>query len=158
LLQTVRFDVMWLTTLYFLSLLFGALALVPPMAHLLELPRKMHLTRDEYVLVQRIYRGWAMLGLVIVVALLSTAMLAVAVRHDRVALAFALASCLCTAATQAVFWTFTYPVNRATTNWSVAPGNWLALRRRWEYSHAASAVLALLALVGVILSALVQVR
>jgi hypothetical protein len=36
---------MWLTTLYFLSLLFAALALVPAMAHLLELPRKFGLAR-----------------------------------------------------------------------------------------------------------------
>jgi hypothetical protein len=149
---------MWLTTLYFLSLLFAALALVPAMAHLLELPRKLHLARDEYLLVQRLYYGWAMLGLVIVVALLSTLALAVAVRRDRTAFALALTGCLCTAATQLVFWTFTYPVNRATVNWTVAPANWSTLRRRWEYSHAASAVLALLALVAVILPALARVR
>lgn len=149
---------MWITTLYFLSLLFAALALVPPMAHLLELPRKICLPRDEYLMVQRLYRGWAMLGPVIVVALLSTGSLAVAVRHDGVALAFALTGCLCTGATQVVFWTYTYPVNRATANWTVATENWSTMRRRWEYSHAASALLALLALVGVILSAVVRLR
>jgi hypothetical protein len=44
-----------------------------------------------------------------------------------------------------VFWAFTFPANRATRNWTQAPRHWEALRRKWEYSHAASAVLNLVA-------------
>jgi hypothetical protein len=55
-----------------------------------------------------------------------------------------------------VFWTFTYPANQATDNWTMLPENWLQLRSQWEYSHAASTVLNLIALVTLILSALVQ--
>jgi hypothetical protein len=33
------------------------------LAHLLELPAKMRLPRDEYAIVQQIYRGWAFLGI-----------------------------------------------------------------------------------------------
>jgi hypothetical protein len=36
--------------------------------------------------------------------------------------------------------------------------NWLELRRQWEYSHAASAALNLLALISLILSVLVDVE
>jgi hypothetical protein len=43
----------------FLSLLFAALALAPAMAHLLELPNKINLSREDYLKVQQIYRGWA---------------------------------------------------------------------------------------------------
>jgi hypothetical protein len=42
----------------------------------------------------------------------------------------------------AVFFTWTYPGNVATKNWTVAPANWEYLRTRWEYSHAANAGLA----------------
>jgi hypothetical protein len=54
-----------------------------------------------------------------------------------------------------VFWTFTYPANQETGNWTTLPANWLELRRQWEYSHAASAALNLFALISLILSVLV---
>ena len=53
---------MWLKAIYFFSLLFAALALCPAMAHLLELPNKMNLSREDYLTVQQIYRGWALQG------------------------------------------------------------------------------------------------
>jgi hypothetical protein len=61
---------------------------------------------------------------------------------------------LCLVVTQVIFWLFTFPVNQATVNWTVAPDNWLELRRQWEYSHAAAGLFNLLALVLVILSVL----
>jgi len=45
-------------------------------------------------------------------------------------------------------------VNQATQNWTVLPSNWAELRARWEYSHAASALLNLAALGAVILAVL----
>jgi hypothetical protein len=71
-------------------------------------------------------------------------------RHDRSPfIAF-----LCIAGTQVVFWTYTYPANQATNNWTMLPENWVELRRQWEYSHATSAALNLVALVTLILSIL----
>jgi hypothetical protein len=46
----------------FFSLLFVALVLAPALAHLLELPNKIGLSREEYLVVQQIYNGgscWA---------------------------------------------------------------------------------------------------
>jgi len=63
---------------------------------------------------------------------------------------------VCIAATQFVFWTF--PINQQTSNWAVLSENWMELRRQWEYSHAASAALNLVALVALICSALVRER
>jgi hypothetical protein len=60
---------MGLTTARFFSLLFVALALAPALAHLLELPNKIGLSHDAYLTVQQIYRGWALLGLVVAGAL-----------------------------------------------------------------------------------------
>jgi Domain of unknown function (DUF1772) len=143
-------------SLYFLSLLFSGLALVPAMAHLLELPHKIRLSPEDYLTVQQIYRGWALLGAVVIVALLSTAALTVTIRRERAAFVFALLGCLCIALTQVVFWAYTFPVNRATRDWTVLPDDWAGLRRRWEYSHAASAVLNLIALASLILSVLMR--
>jgi hypothetical protein len=41
-----------------------------------ELPNKINLTRDNYLTVQQIYRGWALLGFVVAGALPSTLILA----------------------------------------------------------------------------------
>ena len=107
----------WLKTIYFLSLLFAALALAPAMAHLLELPNKINLSREDYLKVQQIYRGWALLGFVVVGAFLPTLALTITVRHERKAFILALIAFLCIAGTQVVFWTYTYPANQATNNW-----------------------------------------
>src|SRR5688572_22425432 len=58
----------------FISLLLTALALAPALPHLLELPHKIHLSREEYLTIQQIYRGWSLLGIVVVGALLSAAL------------------------------------------------------------------------------------
>lgn len=154
--QVERGKHVWQRTIYFLSLVFASLALVPSMAHLLELPNKMHFSRDEYQVAQQIYRGWALLGIVVVGALLSTLALTIAVRHERKAFVFALIAFLCIVGTQIIFWTYTFPTNQITNNWTTLPENWLALRRQWEYSHAASALLNLLAVLSLSASVLVR--
>jgi hypothetical protein len=148
---------MWLKSISFLSLLFAALALAPAMAHLLELPNKINLSREDYLTVQQIYRGWALLGFVVVGALLSTLAFTITVRKERKAFLFAFIAFLCIAGTQVVFWIYTYPANQATHNWTMLPENWVELRRQWEYSHATSAVLNLVALVTLVLSVLATV-
>jgi len=147
---------MWIKIFYFLSVLSAALALAPAMAHLLELPNKIDLSREDYLTVQQIYRGWALLGSVVAGALCSTLILTIMIRHDRTAFVFALVAFLCIVGTQIVFWTYTQPANAATENWTMLPENWPELRRNWEYSHAVSAVLNLIAMISVIISALVR--
>ena len=44
------------------SLTFAALTLVPAGAHFFELPSKMGLPPEQYMIVQNIYRGWALFG------------------------------------------------------------------------------------------------
>ena len=138
----------------FLSLLFVALALAPAMAHLLELPNKIGLSHDDYLTVQHIYNGWALLGFVVYGAVFSTLALTLLTRRRRGEFGYALTAFLCLVGTQVVFWSFTFPANRATANWTALPDNWIALRTQWEYSHAASAILNLVALLAVILAVL----
>ena len=49
-----------------IAIIFTAVAMAAAFAHLLELPNKIHMTRDDYLTVQYIYRGWALLGIVVV--------------------------------------------------------------------------------------------
>lgn len=60
--------------------------------------------------------------------------------------------------TQVVFWTFTFPVNQVTENWTVLPANWTDLRSQWEYSHATSAALNLIAFIALALAWVDQPR
>ena len=143
-----------MVTIYFFALMFAALALVPTGAHLAELVNKMRLDAADYRTVQQIYRGWSLFAAVIAAALGSTLTLAIRLRHRTSAFTPALIAFLCIAGTQVVFWTLTFPVNQTTVNWTVLPVNWVDLRLRWEYSHAASAVLNLAAMAALIISAL----
>lgn len=141
---------MALTLARFCSMLFAVLALAPGMAHLFALPNKIGMARNDYLTVQRIYRGWSLLGIVVIAALLSTLILTIMVRHRPTEFVLSLVAFLCIAGTQALFWTFTYPANRQTVNWTTLPENWARLRTQWEYSHAASAVLNLIAVIALI--------
>ena len=137
-------------SVWVVSLLLATLAMMPAAAHALELPNKIGLSGVEYLTVQRLYRGWSFTRLVVVAALVSMLILLFLLREFPTAFALAWVAFLCLAGTQLVFWTFTQPVNRVTANWTFLPGDWFELRRRWEYSHAASAVLNLVALVALI--------
>ncbi|HJZ77779.1 MAG TPA: hypothetical protein VKE51_38890, partial [Vicinamibacterales bacterium] len=133
-----------------------ALAMAAAFAHLLELQAKMKLRGSEYLTVQQIYRGWSLLGIVIYAALAATLALAVTVRSQRRALRLVIVAILCMVAAQMVFWAFTFPVNQETANWTVLPAHWQQLRIRWEFSHAAGAVLQFSALAALVASVLVR--
>lgn len=144
--------------LFLSSVLFVGLALGPGLAHLLALPNKIGLGRDDYFVAQGIYRGWNLLAVVVVGALVSTLGLSLALRRQvpRSGSAWALAAFLCLAGAQALFWIFTYPANVATANWTRQPADWEALRVQWEYSHAAGALLTLAALLNLAGAALAR--
>ena len=135
-----------------LAVVFTVLALVPAMAHVLELPNKLPMSRDEYLTVQRVYRGWSLAGFLVVAALVSTLLLAIV--SDAESRNLALMAFLAILLTQVIFWMFTFPVNQFTRNWTQAPEDWERLRDRWEISHAFSAVLNFIALVCVVLAVL----
>ncbi len=137
-----------------LALVLTAIALAPGAAHVLELPNKLPMHRDEYLTVQRVYRGWAYLGIVVVAALAATLWFALVA--DGPAEAPAVIAFCAVLATQIVFWVFTFPVNRRTRDWTRAPENWRKLRDRWELSHAASAVLNFIALVCIAVAILLS--
>jgi len=130
-----------------LSIVLTALALIPAAAHVIELPNKLPMPRDEYMTVQRVYRGWDFAGYVVAAALVVTLWLAIVSEGEaRVPAVMAFLAIL---GTQVVFWGVTFPVNRRTHDWTETPDDWERLRDRWEISHAASALLNFTALVCV---------
>ena len=131
-----------------------AVAMSAGWAHLLELPAKMKLSREDYLTVQKIYRGWALLGIVVVAALVSSAALAFLQRGSGAAFYFSFLGFVCITLSLVVFYAMTFPVNKKTRNWTVSPQEWEFLRRRWEYSHALNAFLYFLALASLALSSL----
>ena len=138
----------------FCAVVLTALALVPVGAHLAALPNKIGLPKEQYFVAQGVYRGWALFGLVLFGALAANLTLAVMLRRRRAPFWLALTAFVLVAGTLAVFFAWTYPANRATSDWTVAPDDWRELRVRWEYSHAVNAVLTFVALCSATLSAL----
>lgn len=138
--------------LLFASIILVAISMAATWAHLLEMPMKLTLSRSEYFTVQQIYRGWAWLGVPIFAALASTLALAVLTRPNWT-LACATA---CIVLALVVFFSFTFPANQATANWTVAPANWSMLRRQWEFAHAGEALLYFTALAFLVVAAVTR--
>ena len=145
-------------TLQLLAVLLTAIAMAGGWAHLLELPNKIGLDRDEYFAVQQIYRGWALLGIPLFGALITSAALTVLQRGKKAPFYFSLGATLSIALGLIVFFTFTFPANQATQNWTTMPQEWETLRRQWEYSHATGAVLYFVSLALLTLSVIVDRR
>jgi ABC-type cobalamin transport system permease subunit len=142
----------------FCSLLFTAFAMAAGFAHVFEMPNKITLKADEYLIVQQIYRGWSLLAIVVLGSLFSTLALTVMARRHPRLFRLAITAFLCIVGTQVIFWLFTYPVNQQTRNWTILPENWMQLRKQWEYSHAAGAALDLSAFIILLVMALSRPR
>src|SRR5262249_34013988 len=145
---------MLLKSVRLVTIVMVALCLVPAGAHFFELTNKMSLSPAEYMTVQKIYAGWAFFGIPIIAALLLTLLHTFMVRNDRPVFKLSLTAALCLAATQLIFWRFTYPINATTNFWTARPEAFEAARRQWEYSHAVNAVLTFVAFAAIALSML----
>jgi hypothetical protein len=164
--------------LYFLEILtvmLVALAAAAALAHAMELPGKMRLDKETYFAVQRIYYPGFTFGAGIGEAggIVATAVLLFFVPAGTVAfwlVPFALLSML---ATHAIYWVFIHPVNKywvegqamgtfgtgffaSGTKREGRTPNWTELRDRWEYAHAARAVLTSASLLALVVSLIVQ--
>ena len=143
---------MRLEPIYFTSLLFTALSLAPGLAHLFALPNKIGLDANDYLTVQQIYRGWALLGILLVLALASNLALAIMTRNGKPYFILNGTAFVCMVLNLIIFFSFTFPANLQTNNWTMLPDNWKQLRVQWEYSHAINACLSLIALIVLIIS------
>ncbi|HEX3915479.1 MAG TPA: hypothetical protein VHW71_18415 [Steroidobacteraceae bacterium] len=157
-------------TLKIATTLLVAVVMALSLAHALELPGKMRLTREQYLAVQTIYYPGFTIGgaseplsIVLLVVLL-------AVSPERsIPFWLTLAALAMLIVVQIIFWTMTQPVNRfwfeKTRGTTTADGDgavhrlfgsvragtaspdWKVLRERWELSHSFRAIAALIATV-----------
>lgn len=147
----------WLVTLLFASLTVGM-----AFCHLLEMPAKLHLAAPLWMtLQQHLYGAFGTIGAVIEVsALLLSGGLSFLLRRRNAAFRFALIGTTCFALALAAWAVLIQPVNVEVSGWTTAsiPPGWARLRDRWEYGHAARALLMLAGFTALMLSLLVETR
>jgi hypothetical protein len=133
----------------FLTLLLTALAIALPFAHLMEMPAKRTFAPDLYrVINQNLYWAFGVYGAAIEVgAVLACIVLAFLVRGRRPAFALTLGAAVIVATAHVLYWVLIAPVNVEIAAWAAGsvPPEWASLRDRWEFSHAARALLMLAA-------------
>jgi hypothetical protein len=156
-----------------LSLVFVVLAMVPALAHALELPGKLRLTKDAYFAVQPIYYpGFTIAGISEPLAIVSTIAFLVLTPRESVDFWLSLVALLGLIGMHAVYWLFTHPVNnfwlqgkklsdlgsgffslgKPGRQSDTRPVDWTILRDRWEYSHVARAGLAFLSFIALVIA------
>jgi hypothetical protein len=153
-----------LVTLQILALIIVSVAMIPAVAHALELPGKMRLAKADYLVVQRIYYpGFTFAGLGEPAGLLLILLLLLFSPGGAAAFWLTLVALFGLGSMQIIYWTFVHPINRVWLQGeslsSVGPGffafgksrdqngheapDWTTLRNRWEYWHAVRAALAM---------------
>lgn len=151
------------TVLRFVSLFATALLAGPLFCHLLEMPNKMALPAELWLPVQQtLYNMFGPVSAPVeLIAILSTALLALLMRGRGGAAAWLTAAAALLLAGHLVEWfAVVAPMNRLINGWTAAtlPGDWPAARDRWEWGHALGAAMVLPALALLILAALVRRR
>lgn len=148
-----------------ITLVLLALVVTTSLAHALELPGKMRLSKEAYLATQQIYYpGFTFAGAAEPLGLLALLALT-ATTGGQAAFRLTLAALAALAAAHAVYWLWTHPVNNfwlknfdlqgagkvffsfGAGRLNAESADWTALRDRWEYSHVARASLALLSFI-----------
>lgn len=136
-----------IAALRWVNLVFAVLAILPPAAHVLELPNKLALDGPLWLAIQqRLYRGWGpFLGAPAEIGALATTLaLLVLRRRSRPAGRLTLIAALAYIGMIAVFFLLNAPVNNAVGGWTAAtlPSDWPVYRLRWEMGHTVAALFA----------------
>jgi hypothetical protein len=159
-----------------LTVLLVVLAMAPALAHALELPGKMRLTKDAYFAVQTIYYpGFTIAGISEAVSMISTISLLVLTPLCSADFWLTLVALLGLIGMQAVYWLLTHPVNkfwlegeqlsglssgffsfasasRPDRQSETPPVDWTDWRDRWEYSHVVRAGLSAVSLIALVIA------
>lgn len=158
-----------LQVLQIVTTLVLSVAMTMSLAHALEFPGKMSLSKEDYFAVQKIYYpGFTYAGATEPVAIILLGTLLFFTPRGTSGFWLTTLALLGATVMHAVYWLVTHPVNRAwvtgvelskfgsgffTFGSEPQPDlSWTRLRDRWEYSHIARACLALVALAALITS------
>ena len=148
------------------TLLLIAVTLAFSLAHAGELPGKLRLHKDDYLAVQTIYYpGFTIGGVSEPISVLALIAFVASIGFENPAFGWALAALVSMALVNAIFWLVTQPVNKiwlqnqnlsgasqaffsaGTKRKASTPADWTTLRDKWEYSHVARAIFAMLGLI-----------
>jgi hypothetical protein len=141
-----------LRTVRFLAVMLPAVALLQSGASLLALPNNGDVPAGTYFVVVH-GLGWT--GVVLIGAVIATALLAVLVRKRPISFWLAFVGLATITTTLVIFLRWIDPTDGFAGTWTAARADWPSLRQQWEYGYAAMAVLALMtvcAVTGCILS------
>jgi hypothetical protein len=139
-----------------------ALSIGTALCHLLEMPAKITLDGALWLfLLQNLYPpAFGTAGAFFEVgAVITTVVLVLLVHRRRPAFGWTLPAALCMVAAHIIFWVWIAPVNAemAPLPPETLAVNWMELRDQWEYSHAARAILQIIALGALLFSILVEI-
>jgi hypothetical protein len=156
-----------------LAVLTVVMATVPALAHALELPGKMRLTKDQYYAVQRIYYpGFTFAGIAEPVGIIAIAALLFVMPGRTADFWLTLVALFGLIGMHGMYWIFTHPVNKfwvegqelnrvgagffsfgsKSKGREVRSVGWTELRDRWEYSHVIRAALSTVSLVALVIA------
>jgi hypothetical protein len=136
---------------------------IPSAAHVLELPGKMRLSREQYLAVQPIYYpGFTVIGVAEPLSIIALAVLLALSPRATSTFWLIAGATLASMLTHLLYWILTAPVNRAWlederlsgsaqrffgARGSTNERDWTRLRDRWEQSHLYRAVTSVVAFV-----------
>jgi energy-coupling factor transporter transmembrane protein EcfT len=132
-----------LKTVQCLAVALPAMALLQSGVSLLVMPSNSEVAVGTYVVV--VHGGWRF-GVVLVGAVIATAILAVLARKQPTSFWLAIVGWVMLTATLTILMLWIYPANAVTGNWTA---DWPSLRQKWEYGYAAIAILTFIALCAV---------
>jgi hypothetical protein len=155
--------------LQIITTLCVAIAMATALAHALELPGKLRLTREQYETVQPIYfPGFTIAGMSEPLSVVLLGVLVLLTSPETTAFWLSVGAFVAMVVMHSVFWFMTQPVNK---RWmrnvelkgasgaffkagpSIALSNdWRASRNRWERSHVVRTVLSFVALTLLVVS------
>jgi len=161
-----------LTLLQAITLVLVAVSMALSLAHALELPGKMRLSKDLYFAVQRIYYpGFTIGGVSEPASLISSLLLLYLTPRETAAFWLTLGALLGIVGMQMVYWIVVHPVNkiwmqgealssagstfflglsRNRTQTGAHAPVWTELRNRWEYGHVARAALVVMSFIALV--------
>jgi hypothetical protein len=162
---------MMLCVIQILTVLLVAVAMALSLAHALELPGKLRLSKEAYYAMQPIYYpGFTIGGFAEPAGIILTLVLLFLTRLGSADFWLTLAALTGLIGMQAVYWLVTHPVNKfwlqdetlsragsgffsfAAARDKSRPLSWTELRDRWEYSHVTRAAFAFVSLIALVIA------
>jgi hypothetical protein len=162
------------------AIFLASIAMSLALAHALEFPGKLRLSKENYIATQTIYYpGFTIGGIAEGLSMVTALILIVLTPTHTQAFWWTLAGLIGLVAMHVVYWTLTHPVNKFWTKdlnlKGVSGGffdvglrrdsaegagnsdeNWVSFRNRWEYSHVFRAALSATALLSLIVAVAVR--